>query len=341
MESDLDSISSSIKTFTKSPRIQFKAKTVNQSKDISNSVRSITEDIIEERILTEIVSSRDSDEYTKSRLNDETLRTQNYETEFDSDASTRPRAQRRNKSPSSTSTSPFTDSYKSDFSDYTSKDRNTTKYEKHTRSNDYYTQDFESLTERETDTELENFRNLDLSEKEDMKKNDFVKYLRLKLKLGQKKPSIKTDKTQIQKLMKRAVNNANSNEYQINKAESNGIGGKKIIRSDLVNLLAAKNLLVKLKEDQLQKIEEFGSDIGLEYTKNYAHDAEKVKQDLYIRSKCQKISSKLTNYNFAKHECFYADSIMLIADLAKTFPKFSDRPEEVWNRFIASLQPKD
>ena len=337
MESDLDSISSSIKTFTKSPRIQFKAKNTKQSKDLTNSVRSITEDIIEERILTEIVSSRDSEEFTKSRINDET---QNYETEFDSETS--PRGQRRRKSPSSTSTSPFSDTYESDFSDYSSRERNKTKSEKYTHSKDNYTQDFESLSESETDTELDNFRNLDQDEKEDMKKKDFVSYLKLKLKLEQKKPSVKADRSQIQKLMRRAIYNSSApSESQISKAKPDGIGGKKVVRSDLVNMLGAKNLLVKLKEEQLQKIDEFGGDIGLEYTKNYADDAETVKQDLYIRSKCQKISSKLTNDNFVNHECFYADSIMLIADLARTFPKFSDPPEEIWNKFLATLQPKD
>ena len=119
------------------------------------------------------------------------------------------------------------------------------------------------------------------------------------------------------------------------------------INSEVVNRLKTSNIIKSIKIEQLKKCDEFGEDLikehgllgkDLEESKRILEDNSRK---IYFKQKCDKIKKFVFEEEFAAHNEFYGDSIMMIGELARTLPKFSDPPEVVWKNFLQSLNKSD
>ena len=148
---------------------------------------------------------------------------------------------------------------------------------------------------------------------------------------------------QVEKCIMRAINSSkNRHNYDV-KRELNFK-----IKSEVVNRLKTKNLIQKIKDDQLKKIDSLGKSLHLDFNQSYEptdSDAKKtallpikdISERLYYKKKFNHIRNKLTEEKIAEHEIFYSDGLMMIGYLAATLPKHSDSPEHIWEQLLKPL----
>ena len=296
---------------------------------------SISTEIIDDDILTEIQKNTDgiTDDLTNKPYDDES---------FESDTSIRNNSFRSKKHKSysdlSSAKNHYSDSFESDSSNETKKS--------YSKKEDY-TESFCSLSDSDK-TELDNFKNLNNDELTNLKKNDIVKYVKLKLKLEKEfnknsteKKQIITNEKQIEKLIDRINLNLNKsdeedNDYYdyYNKTSIKKINNKVKVNSSLVNRLKTENMINQIKNEQLKKIKDYGNELKDYYDNGI--DIEILKRNVYYKTKLTELNSKIINAKYEEHQMNYGGSVLLIGKIASELPKFSDPPELVWKRLFES-----
>lgn len=94
------------------------------------------------------------------------------------------------------------------------------------------------------------------------------------------------------------------------------------IYQDRVNRLKALNEIERIKNEQLLKVKRYGEELigNAETNRELERDREQM---IYYKHKCNLITVNETNKNFDQHEIEFCDSLMLIADLARTLPRIN------------------
>lgn len=94
------------------------------------------------------------------------------------------------------------------------------------------------------------------------------------------------------------------------------------INQDRVNRLKALNEIERIKNEQLLKVNRYGEELieNAEPNRILERDREQM---IYYKHKCNLITVNQTNKNFDQHEIDFCDSLMLIADLARTLPRIN------------------
>ncbi len=181
---------------------------------------------------------------------------------------------------------------------------------------------FESISSEINDQTLLN-DNRALNE---LKKVDFVKYVRAKIEINRRQvtalpPKVKCHPAQIKKLIGKtqiwSTCQPCDNKYNDCKIEPY-----------LINKLKTKHLIKKINEDQLKKIDNFGSSLKL---------PESVVREAYYRSKLDQIKYAMSKNEFEKNEIGFCDGILKIGELARDLPKLSDDPNQIWNKLMKPL----
>jgi hypothetical protein len=217
-----------------------------------------------------------------------------------------------------------------EYSDSFDSDRSTLakKYENRNDSQRKYSDTFESLDSKENETRLTH-----KSDFSHLKSTDYGRYLIRKIKYDIKQAKsndestrIVTSKAQIHRLISNIQKNVSKNAEPMEKNDNFKIN------SNVINKLKTKNSIKRILDEQTEKIDNFGGHILEKETKKQEIRIETSKQ-AYIRSKISQIKVKNQRDLIEKHETFYADSIMLIGDLAKSLPKPTEPPEIIWKRF--------
>ena len=242
----------------------------------------------------------------------------------------------------------------------TTKIKNTTNnYEDESfESDNTYSDTFESVTEltksnkstlsgtesSSYDSDESFMDSLNQNDLKNLKQCDYVKYIKIKLKLKErmrqqlKQDDKKFDKTQMEKLLCRAMNYGNKKETII----QNELACE--VRPELINRLKTFNSIQQIKNQHLKKIEDFGQNVRLDFENNSNTKSQRallpievITNDLYYKLKCDQVRRKISENHKRQHDVFYTDSIMMIAELARTLPKHSDPPEEIWNQLMKPL----
>ena len=176
-----------------------------------------------------------------------------------------------------------------------------------------------------------------------LKQVDYVRYIKIKLKLKErmhltlKQEDNKFNKTQVEKLLCRAIKYGNKDET----TSQNELTCE--VRPELINRLKTVNSIQQIKNEQLRKIDSFGQNVRLDFEDNSTRSQrallpiETIANDLYYKLKCDQVRRKISENHKRHHELFYTDSIMLIAELARTLPKHSDPPEKIWSQLMKPL----
>jgi hypothetical protein len=94
------------------------------------------------------------------------------------------------------------------------------------------------------------------------------------------------------------------------------------INQDRVNRLKTLNEIERIKNEQLLKVNRYGEELigSAEPNRELERDREQM---IYYKHKCNLITVNQTNKNFDQHEIDFCDSLMLIADLARTLPRIN------------------
>jgi hypothetical protein len=289
---------------------------------------SISTEIIEDdNIFTEILKNTDgiTDDMTTKQYDDES---------FESDTSIK----NNFKSKKYKSYSDLDLSSKKDYSESFESDSSTkTRKLSLSYSNKKYYNDSDKI-------EFDNFKKLNKDELTQLKKNNIVKYVKLKLKLEKEsKKSLETkqilaNEKQIEKLIDRInlnlnkqidESNANFNDMSIKKSNI-----KVKVNSSLVNKLKTENMINQIKREQLKKIKDYGNELKDHYDNGI--DLEILKKNLYYKKKLTDLNRKIINDKYEEHQMNYGSSILLIGKIASELPKLSDPPELVWKRLFQS-----
>lgn len=113
----------------------------------------------------------------------------------------------------------------------------------------------------------------------------------------------------------------------------------------LVNRLKLK-LFIKENEKKFdKKVDNFGLDLIHESypqtrTLNREKELQNLKEKHYFKRKCDLIKFKQLSNKIDKHEEIYADSLMLIGELARDLPKHTLPSDQVWKMFLSPLKNK-
>jgi hypothetical protein len=225
-----------------------------------------------------------------------------------------------------------------EYSDSFDSDRSTLakKYVNPKDSEKIYSDTFESLDSAQNKTETRLTNKNDFSH---LKSTDYGGYLIRKIKYDIKQaknkdesPKIPTSRAQIHRLISNIQKNVSKDAEPIEKSEDFKIN------TNVINKLKTQNTIKRIFDEQIEKINSFGNNIRpLGEIENAAEVVEKrieLSKQAYIRSKMNQIKVNNQRELIENHEMFYADSIMLIGDLAKCLPKPSDPPEIIWDRFL-------
>lgn len=169
-----------------------------------------------------------------------------------------------------------------------------------------------------------------------LKKTNYIQYVRVKMRMEQEKSQnkVSTHRKQIERLIDRIEHGPSTSRYyqEINDPVKTGI----VVDSSLVNRLKSLNLVERVKREQDNHIElEFGEDLINEGGKlKSPEEIEQRNRDLYLRLKSSQIRSKRVDVKLQDHEINYCDSLMLIAELARTLPRPSDPAELIWSNLM-------
>lgn len=106
---------------------------------------------------------------------------------------------------------------------------------------------------------------------------------------------------------------------------------KIVINEEIINKLKLKNFVDEFKSDQLEKIDQLGIEILNE--KMTMVDS----KEFYYRKKIDRIKSRTTEARIDGHIAKYCDSINLIGHLARTLPKPTDPPQEIWDKLLKPI----
>ena len=319
--------------------IQKAFKTRKSKEFTSTTFKSITEDT-EHRKSSEIL--------TNTELDSDSIKKYEYET-FESDESSQASAVELHKKPRAATLS-NTFSYSSEFT------REATKS---------YSDIFEPSTCSKSEESISSIKDtvvkVDFNKNKiaELKKKNYVDYAIMKIRLDKEKqpmPTVSVDKAQIRKWISR-IEKSDSNRNMENEIENSERNWKQFLKEKeqkelkispyLINKLETINCVNRIKQEQTNKIDnEFGNSLlktyyySKENNINSQADEEKRNRELYIRLKLSKIHSNQTDKHFIDHEINYCDSIMLIANLAKSLPRHSDPPEKIWAELMRPLNDK-
>ncbi len=192
----------------------------------------------------------------------------------------------------------------------------------------------------------ESLNNLNPRLLEEVKRNDYIQFIRLKLKLEQhdKKYGKQHDEAnrfhldQIENCILRAINSSK-------KAESTSISSAASasalnIKSEVINRVRTENIIKKINDVQCKKIAALGEDIKSLFP--YKEESiEALAEKIYYKKKCDHIHSELVKNKFSEHTKFYTDSILLIGHLAATMPKHTDNTKYVFEQLLKPLEKKN
>lgn len=167
-----------------------------------------------------------------------------------------------------------------------------------------------------------------------LRKRDIVEYLKAKINLEKRKEINKQPNIKIKpQVIKRIKQNQNKTIANNDLKENTKIQVDKY----LINRIKTQNSIKALEKEQLEKIEKLGEDLEVNKDKQKQHEKY---QNAYFNQKASQIKSKAINDHLIEHEINYCDSLILIANLANSFPRFSDPPEQVWKKLIKPLKLK-
>jgi hypothetical protein len=302
---------------------------------------SISTDIIEDNIITEILKNTDgfTDDLTTKQYEDES---------FESDTSLKKNIRSKNYESYSDLSSKkyYSESFESDSSSDSSDVTKKSLFSFSEKKEDY-NESFCSLSESDK-TEFNNFKRLNNDELFHLKKNDIVKYVKFKLKQEKElkktieEKQISIDEKQIEKLIDRININLNNQNEKNNHNHDNmsiKILNKKVkVNPFLVNKLKTENMINQIKNDQLTKIQDYGNELKEHYDNGI--DLEILKRNVYYKTKITQLNRKIINDKYEEHQMNYGGSVLLIGKIASELPKFSDPPELVWKRFLQSANKK-
>jgi hypothetical protein len=191
---------------------------------------------------------------------------------------------------------------------------------------------FESITSDLNETKTSSTSTTTTSSFNDLnqlKKNNYIEYVRLKIKKDQEQKSKIKNKFHskqinklIEKVLKRSKNQKNSNESNRNLIK---------IQSDLINRIQTKNLITKIKLDQLEKVGNFG---------NHLHLTKEELERAYYKLKYDQFKYNKNKFEFEQNEkngLMEYDGIIKIGNLAHDLPKLTDHPDLIWNQLLKPL----
>lgn len=212
-----------------------------------------------------------------------------------------------------------------------------------------YDDTFETITPR-IDSDETFINELDSEGFQDLRKTDYVKYIKIKCKLDQRanqkvlvKEKKSFDKAQIQRLVHRILDK---------KFDKKPVAEDKTINPHVVNRLRTINSMRRIKHDQLKRADDFGKNAYLDFMYSYETldvdnnqnalaPIKTLSKEMYFQKKCDRVRNKQIEERLAKHQEFYSDGLMLIGDLAATLPKHSDDPEYIWSQLMRPLNEQD
>lgn len=208
-----------------------------------------------------------------------------------------------------------------------------------------YDDTFETITPR-IDSDETFINELDSEGFQDLRKTDYVKYIKIKCKFEQRanqkvlvKEKKSFDKAQIQRLVHRILDK---------KLDNRPVAVDKTINPHVVNRLRTINSMHRIKENQLKRADDFGKNAYLDFMYSYETldvdnnqnalaPIKTLSKEIYFQKKCDRVRNKQIEERLAKHHEFYSDGLMLIGDLAATLPKHSDDPEYIWSQLMRPL----
>jgi hypothetical protein len=191
---------------------------------------------------------------------------------------------------------------------------------------------FESITSDLNETKTSTTSTTTTSSFNDLnqlKKNNYIEYVRLKIKKDQEQKSKlkhKFHSKQINKLIEKVLKRS---KYQNNSNDTNRNLIK--IQSDLINRIQTKNLITKIKLDQLEKVENFGNNLHL--------NKEELER-AYYKLKYDQFKYNKNKFEFEQNEkngLMEYDGIIKIGNLAHDLPKLTDHPDLIWNQLLKPL----
>lgn len=164
----------------------------------------------------------------------------------------------------------------------------------------------------------------------ELRKTDYIKFVRAKIEMQQKRKKdknkkVKTHNKQIKKLIGR-VNNWS--QHQAIKEKTNDDFK---IDQCVINRLKTKNFIKKLGEDHLKRVEALGEDTVEKVSKE---EIEKF----YYKEKCDLIRFNTAKNEFETNHIDYCDGIIKIGILARDLPKLSDDPDLIWAKLLEPLK---
>ena len=213
-----------------------------------------------------------------------------------------------------------------------------------------YDDTFETITPR-IDSDETFINELDSEKFDNLKKTDYVKYIKIKCKLEQRalksrkqtKEKKNFDKAQIQRLVHRILDKKSDKEH---------LPEDKSINPQVINRIKTINSVHKIKNDQLKRIDDFGKNVYMDFMYSYEKldvdnnqnalaPIKDLTKELYFQKKCERVRNKQIEEKIARHQEFYSDGLMLIGDLAATLPKHGDDPEYIWKQLLKPLNEQD
>lgn len=218
-----------------------------------------------------------------------------------------------------------------------------------------YDDTFDTITESSIDSDESLLDESNIKEFEKLKKNDYIRYIKIKCKKERRSQNKKVqkkiyesesfNKLQIQKLIAKAKNSTCNKNIKIEEKTDTGMR----INPEVINRLTTLNSIQRIKDDQLNKIDRLGQDIQLDFL--YNHETRElddnqssllpikdITKGVYFQNKIDRINNKLIENKIAEHEAFYSDGIIMIGNLASTLPKHSDPPEMIWNQLMQPFE---